>query len=337
MITLNHKSEYEGFFKLRVWDRYGKIRKETDWFPNLIVDMGLDSLGLNTTRISTPGFYKGNSCVTKCWIGSGNTPPAVGDTSMTSVLNPTSGVGLFGGDGVRAVQTAVNPWYASRTGTYRFGPVGFSRTVAELGVFFRTSGSPPSGLSPNTDYMFNHALVVDGFGVPTTITVLGDETLDVLYELRVYPLQADVNYNVTISGVLHSCTMRASNLSTNAQANNVGDGIGGESFNSGGTGGPYALSGTVALGPITGSPTGTPQYPGPAGSDEQILAYTLGSFQRTIITTWNLTNGSSTFFAFHFPSGTGNTQVLFSPGILKTSAKILTINNRYQWARRVLP
>ena len=335
MINIRTRSEYEGRFKLRIWDRNMQLKRETDWMPNLITNMGLDTLGMYTFLISNPGFYRGDLVPQRCWIGSGNTPPANTDTTMTSVLAPTAGVPVFGTP-TRFVQTVL-PYYASKTFTYRFDPTGSSRTIAEIGTFLRTSssGSQPPGILPSTDYMFNHALVVDGLGVPTTIVLLGDETLDVIYELRVYPLQADTNYNVTITGSgLHACTMRACHLSTTAQANNVGNAIGGQNFASGGSGGNDAYSGTVALGPITGVPTGTVNNPGPSGTNEQLLAYTPGTFQRTIVTTWNLTAGSATFLAFTFLSGTGNVQVLFSPGIPKTNAKILSINNQLTWARR---
>ena len=152
MINLKSRSEYEGRFKFRIW-KDGCIKRETDWFPNLITNMGLDSLGLYTFLISSPGFYKGSSVMDRCWIGSGNTPPAVTDTAMTSVLPPTGGATVFGTP-TRFVQTAL-PYYAAKTFTYRFVPTGSSRTVAEVGTFFRTSsGAQPPGLLPSTDYMF---------------------------------------------------------------------------------------------------------------------------------------------------------------------------------------
>lgn len=332
-MIIKARSEYEGFFKLRVWDRDMQLKRETDWFPNLITNMGLDSLGLNTALISSPGFYKGRLCCERCWIGSAGTPaPAFTDTAMNAVLAPTAGAAIFGTPS-RGVQTIL-PYYARKTFTYRFTPTGSIRSVRELGTFFRTGSSGvPAGLTPNTDYMFNHALVLDGLGNPTVIDLQGDETLDVIYELRVYPLQADTNYSVTITNVgLVNCTMRACRLNTNDQANNVGDAIAGQNHATGGSGQAAAFSGVSDLGPITGTPTGGQNNPNSVAN--QILAYTPGSYNRTVVYRWDLTDGSSSFTCFECPSGTGNVQVKCNPVIPKTSANILILNVNFQWARR---
>ena len=58
------------------------------------------------------------------------------------------------------------------------------------------------------------ALILDGGGSPTTLTILSDETLDVTYTIRVYPPTTDVTGSITLDGVSYGYTIRPCNVST---------------------------------------------------------------------------------------------------------------------------
>ncbi|WP_251258216.1 hypothetical protein, partial [Enterobacter hormaechei] len=141
---------------------------------------GLDLLG------TTDDTY----VYTFCRVGSGNTAPAVTDTVLVSQVASSS------------TQQAINngvdrsgAFYAWVRRTTRFTTGTAAGTLAEVGVSPTTSGP-----------LFSRALILDSGGNPTTITVLPDETLDVTYELRLYPTLTDATGTVDIAGVTYNWT-----------------------------------------------------------------------------------------------------------------------------------
>jgi hypothetical protein len=182
---------FRGFFKLEAIRPDGRVRPLTDWFPNLVTDVGLNRIGT--------GSY-----LTACHVGSNNTTPTVSDTALAGYISGTTSV-----QASSTGNTTVSPYYCWKRITYRFGTAGQAAgNIAEVGI--ATAAALAGSI------LFSRALVLDEFGVPTTVTVLSDEVLDVTYELRLYPPLTDVTGTFDVSGSgTHSYTLRASNVTSN--------------------------------------------------------------------------------------------------------------------------
>lgn len=156
----NVENKIGAIFKLVVRKASGEIARESEWTHNLVLDAGL-------ARMSVEGW------INRCCVGTGNSNPSVGQTQLDSFLASTlTEQALTNGR-----QTAANPvyWWAQKT--WRFGAGVAAGNISEVGL----------GWS-NTN-LWNRALIKDINGDPTTITVLSDEYLDVISEVRVYPTQ----------------------------------------------------------------------------------------------------------------------------------------------------
>ena len=167
-----------GKYKIMVGKKPGGVESEqrivTDWFPNLITNGGLDYLGEHS-------FQNGS---VYCQVGAGSTAPAFTDTTLISYLANTNSVSDV--DSVNLITL-----YQQKIRTYSFGEGVAAGNLAEVGVGWATSGS-----------LFSRALILDSEGDPTTITVLSDEYLTVIYSYRIYGILADTTGSVTFTGDL---------------------------------------------------------------------------------------------------------------------------------------
>lgn len=272
-------------------------------FPNLITDVGLD-------RLALPGG-SGQYLVT-CCVGSGNTAPANGNTALVSLVASTTTVNATS-------QTAASssPYFGTRQNTYRFGMGVAAGNLAEIGI---------GNIATN---LFSRALILDGGGSPTTITVLSSEFLDCTYTFEVIVPLVDVTGSVTIGGVSTAYTLRAANsTSANAWAPaGSGTGMGSQ--------GIAVFSG--AIGAITSSPAGTQATQDSAAT----ASYTPGSLLLDTTATFGLNTAnfgaggvqSALMRCGDFSEGMGNFQVSFTPAIAKDLTHIMTLTMRNSWVR----
>lgn len=156
----------------------GSRRDLVGWQNNLITDAGLDMLATTTTP------HKARWCR----VGSGSAAPAPTDTSLVSQIASVQGDNGSGSSGVG---------YSAATFTYTFSQGAVQGNLAEIG--FSQSESGP---------LFSRALIKDGNGNPTTITVTEIDVLTVTYEVRLYISQEDVVSSVVVGGVTHTTTTR---------------------------------------------------------------------------------------------------------------------------------
>lgn len=159
------------------------VKRETDWMKNLITDAGLNRLG-------TGGWFG------YCHIGTGSTTPAFGDTGLAVPAATTASLQSS------FTSNSGSPLYETTTTiVYRFNAGALNGNYTEVGI------------SWGGGTLFSRALIVDGGGSPTTITVASTEYLDVYYRLTVVPDLSDSSYGVTIGGVGYTVTRRASSVS----------------------------------------------------------------------------------------------------------------------------
>jgi hypothetical protein len=215
----------KGRYQLRKLKNGIYTGEETPWFDNIILDSGLNRWGTGTI-------------ISGAAIGTGTATPASTDTGLQTQTHYTTTTGT--GTGITAGGSS--PYNNTRTFVYRTTLGALNGNYSEVGVGW-ASGS-----------MFSRALILDGGGSPTTISVASDEQLDIVYQLSVYPPLTDTSTSVTISGVTHTITGRACNV------NDVG-----------GLAGDWGVSQTVmslagvsvaacyngSIGAITGNPSGS--------------------------------------------------------------------------------
>lgn len=295
-------SQMAGLFKFDVYRPDGRRRFSTGWFPNLILNQGLNFIGTSSNWMNA------------CRVGTGSTPPEVGQTNLVSHL---AGTTTTQGSTVSGAQGS-EPYYGYFQKTWRFSAGAAAGNLTEVGI--GSSASDGSNL-------FSRALILDGSLNPTTLTVLSDEFLDVTYELRAYPPLVDVMSNIVIDSELHDVVARASTVTNSIWSPNGGF-IGGKinSPNSAAT----AYNG--ALGAITASPSGS-ESTSTSGTN---LEYSDSSYQRDFTCTWGLGSGNLAggITAFRAVMGCGAMQYSVSPAIAKDSTKTLSMTFRHTWARR---
>ena len=293
------KQKCEGFISLTVGKDINNPRYKTE-FKNLIVDQGLNNAA--STAI--------NALVTKCKVGSSSDIPTTSDTALgqpvggytpvvTSTYNHSSG----------------NPvWYTYGRFTYTF-PVGaVTGDLREIGFF------------DSSDNMFSHALIKDGAGNPTTVTVLADEQLFVTYEVRKYPAETDQTgaFILAINGVdtSFSYVARPALINTTTSANYW------HGSHQLGVDTNIVAYESQTLGSATGTPTGTAV----AGSGT-IDTYVAGSFKSTLNCVFdpsvaNFTNGIGSMMLCN------GFQVSFNPAIPKNSDRRLILPLSILYSRK---
>jgi len=297
-----------GYFKLDAIRPDGRVRPVTGWFRNLITNSGLDAIG--TT----------NNWLTRCKVGTGNATPAVTDTALQAQVAESSTIQEH-----TRVSSGSPEYYIAKTITYRFAAGTAAGNLAEIGI-----GSSST--------LFSRALILDGEGSPTTITILSDEVLDATYQLRIYPPLTDVADTITISGANYDITLRAASAG-DGDAWGMGAGLGAVG-GAGGNGTIAVFSG--AIGAITGSPSGTG-----ASQTAANESYGAGTYQRDFTASWGLSEANfggvksaATSLGTVNVSGSirtmGRVQVEFDPVIPKDDTNVLSLVFRHSWARKTL-
>jgi hypothetical protein len=293
-----------GLFRITATKPDGTERVLADWFPNLIVNSGLD-------RSANAGAFSD----ARIAVGSGTTPPTAGDTTMQTLVATTNTEVA----GEAFVQPTLLQPYGFHRRVYRFAPGTATGNLSEIGLVFNY-------VSPSSYGLFARSLIKDGGGSPTTITVLPEETLNVTYEIRCYQPLTDGTGSVTIAGVTYNYTVRAggggwANFSTQGAENGV------INFDS------FCRTTGAALGDLVSNGSG----PGAINSNPSggsVAAYTPGTYYRDTTVSWNTTKGdaSTPIWFFYLNTYRGGWQILLDAGIPKTNLNELSLTFRQTWS-----
>lgn len=286
--------------RYRIYKRRGdEITHDTGWFDNLITNQGMDYL-------STGAQY-----LTACQVGSSSTTPQFTDVALGSRIG-----GVYGEFTVTSTIDTDNR-YAVHRKTYIFPSGTATGNISEVGV----------GTSPTGNVLFSRALILDSFGVPTTITVLSDEDLVVIYELFVKQPTGD--YTATVSG--QSVTVRVCLI--NSVSTTAGWGMNsanGDPFAAPASGGIHFVY-PGAIGAITGAPSGTGVTAG--GGNISSDAYVPGSHTRVSTLGWLPAQANGTWLSCAWRFGPTYWQASFDPGLTKTNVESMRIKVRLTWSR----
>lgn len=280
-----------------VVEEAGSREVVANWFPNLITNAGLEAQ-------MTQGIFSTSGVARFCAVGSGSTEPTVNDGSLEAQVG-TSNTYLSNNAGA----TNAEPYYGYYRTVYRFAPGVAAGNLSEVG--FLSSGSDGT--------LWSRALIKDGNGDPTTITVTPIEYLDVTYEVRLYPPLADVTGAVTISGVSYDYTLRAASVTANNWGNMMTSTVTLLSW----AGNNHATAYNGGIGGITENPSGASAN----RSSFVVSPYESGSLLRTASATWgdqtgNLSGGIKSV-VFHTTRGAF--QIEFTPALPKDNTKELTL------------
>lgn len=305
--------QFAGHYTLRRIGPDGRTRQILE-FDNVITDLGLDLITTAPAYAYGFGYY-----LNVCCVGTGNTPPSYTDTALASYLASAG----RGDASMAMTYVAGPPTYWKGVATYRFGTGVAAGNLTEIGTY-PTNGSALG--------LFSRALILDSGGVPTTLTVLPDEILDVTYELREYISTADVLGTFVSGGVTYNTVCRPSEINTPGQLGSVlRRSTNGEPFNI------DAYSG--ALGSITAAPSGS-SYWIIYNNDATKDPYTPGQRHLDVSTTapvGQANYGAGGIKAFRLGSYLHKYQMSFldssGNGIPKVVGQKMSVKFRFSWDR----
>ena len=297
MIILN--SQVSGRFKFEVTKKNGEKRVIADWFQNLITNSGLDLIGTISNYLSF------------CRVGTGSGIPENADAYLDNQIAYTSYTestshGTFG-TSPRYVWYKITKRFAEGIATGNLSEVGMSNTDGQ-----------DSG-----DVLFSRALILDGEGDPTTITVLANETLDVTYEFRRYIPESDTTGTVELRGNNHNYTGRASLWTSWKYLFYGGGGI-------------SSIPGMDVYNGVISDIDGFPDGTGSSTTSKTIYNYSNGNYYRDWKFSLALDQGNLSGFisACRVDMIGSYYQFGFSPDIEKTSDDIMSLTFRASWSRR---
>ena len=298
----------KGRYQLVKRDAYGIELERTPWFDNLLLTSGLNRMGTASTILGAA-------------IGTDATAPNAAQTGLIvqSIYTTTTGAG----HGVIAA-LGVSPYNNTATYVYRTALGALNGNYSEVGVGW-LSGA-----------MFSRALILNGVGSPTSISVTSAQQLDIIYQLSVYPPLVDTSAVVTISGVNYTVTGRAASVNGTTLWNPS------RFTNSFVYCSSSAYVGAVytgAIGAITSVPAGTSAISTDRGISD---AYVNNSLQRTGYNSYGLTAGNvaggikSTLISWNEDTGNSGAyfQYGFNPVIPKDGTKTLVLHYSLNWAAR---
>ena len=147
-----------------------EIVRETPEFHNLVLTTGLARMAVGTW-------------INCCCVGTGNSNPVASQVALDSFLASTTTTATGAAD-TGGIQVTTAPFYWFGRRTWRFAVGVATGNISEIGLGWGNSN------------LWNRALVKDIEGKPTTITVLADEYLDVISEVRVYPKESTGSFNL---------------------------------------------------------------------------------------------------------------------------------------------
>ena len=307
----------------------------TGWFHNLITNTGLENYGIFT------GINWGRGCR----VGSGSATPAFTDTNLQTIVATT--VDRLTG-ATHSRNLAATPPYVEKVVTYRFAAGAAAGVLAEVGIVGSTSdGSGLGGALNAATPCGTRALILDGGGSPTTVTILSDEILDVTVRQRLY-IPGDVVGTITPTGGVAGAinyVIRPCEVDQDPTTNDGGWGgnvtdygwdFAGKESGGYGENGPY-VGATSAIGITTGEPSGT-KIAGGIGQFST-LAYVANSNYRDVKQTYPLgtaltgINNASGIGAYMICYRSCSFQIGFTPRMVKTQEMLFDLTFRLAWAR----
>jgi len=292
---------FKGRYKIAIWRPDGTLRHQSEWFDNVVTDVGLNRIGIDRW-------------LTHCHVGASNREPEFTDVALDSLIAITTGV-------VSSAASAhgAEPYYGLRDITFRFPTGAAAGNLAEVGVGWSVG-------------LFSRALFIDAVGNQTTITVLSDETLDVTYQVQLHSPPEDIPFTATILGQERACTLRAAYATSGST--NFGWGISGNRALLAPV--SASVNPITAFDGSLGSRTAGPSGVAAKADYVENFPYNNNSLEQVFEAAWNresanFTTGIKSLWLL--TNGLGAYQIQIEPPIMKTSALALTMQLKVSWNR----
>lgn len=180
----------QGFFNIEKRNANNEII-ESYAFKNLILDSGMDMIG-----------WHGVDTTQYCYLGTGNSQPINTQTTLDNYLND---FGVYGGYEYKYDLTGEQK-KLNIVRSYRFAQGIATGNISEIGLSYHAEHN--SGVNP----LFCRALIKDGSGMPTVITKLADEILDIYYTLQIIIPTQDVTGQIMVKGEMYNTIARPAYL-----------------------------------------------------------------------------------------------------------------------------
>lgn len=280
-------------------------RRHLAEFDNLILTAGLN-------RIGTGALF------TYAMVGTSSTAPNAGQVALGAQVANTNNLT------VNAYTTEIAGGYGKVRSTWRFAQGAAAGNLTEVGCGWSTTAC------------FSRALILDGGGSPTTVTVLADEFLDVTYEFRMYWPSADATGTITINAVNYDYVLRPANVGDWGSSNHIG-GLKSNGFSWNGTDQVWYYAAGATIGDNTTGPVGAA-----IGTRDNSLsltkniAYVDSSYQQAVRLSAPLTTPTAPIGAIRVYTNLGIYKMTFSPAIPKTAEDLFTLDFLFTWARRTI-
>lgn len=296
-LNINANVGVRGRYRLHVM-KDGRTLRETPWFDNLLTNLGMNQMG------NSSGWCRYGQ------VGSSSTTPVFTDTQLGSRI-AGSDSGAFSFERFR-IESGLR--YAVHTKVFTFLNGAAAGNIAEVGVSNNLLGTQLS----------SRALVLDSGGTPTTITVLADEDLVVVWEFWVK--QPAVDFSSAASG--KTINIRAAMVDATS-GDGAWNGAGGSPF--------FFLSAsysnrayTGSIGALTSRPSGTSYLATSVVNN----SYVADSYTRTGRLTWDTTTANAAIKSFAWIHGISSWQCELDSALpVKTNTQTLRLDVSVTWSR----
>lgn len=288
-------------------------------FDNLITNTGLERWGQYITPVNHSASFRFRDICGRFVVGSGSSPPEFTDTALDAPVSFATGNST-----VVSEASNYSDGYCEIVVRWEFGQGVAEGNLSEIGI---QRDSMSGGL-------WSRALILDGLGNPTTITVRNTDFLTCFYTLRISIPQTDSVFNILVDygdegQVPTTVTMRPLNADNSSAQ-------GGWSLFTRGTVGNAsrlrAYTGGLAL-PTASTPLGTP-IPLAVPPPVTAIPYVGGSHEAEI--TYHLALGdlnSNDLATLNTSALMGEWQVNFDPPLQKNNTQTMDLTFGYSWAR----
>lgn len=295
-----------------------QIVKDTGVFDNLITNTGMNRIGTVTTNTSGSGAF--NSLCGRFVVGAGSAEPQFTDTALQNPVAFASSNAVLDNES----SNYDRGWYEI-TMRYQFGRGQAAGNLSEIGIQHTSTSGP----------LWSRALILDGQGNPTTITVLPDDFLTCYYTLRIMIPKEDAVFNIDVDygedGIVPT-VVTARPLNANSTFGTA-MGWGLKTASTTGDGGAYLQFYTGGLAaPTASSPLGSPI--GNRTFTFSTVPYVHDSFERYVTRTNGLNehNGQNLRTA-SLGALMGAWQIEFDPPLQKDNTQTMEVTFGYSWAR----
>lgn len=297
-----------GEYCLQVRKKTGEVVKDTGFFKNLITNQGLDNI-----------CGSDNNALRYMSVGTGTTAPAITDTQLVN-LRAVVDINASGNTAITSLDTTNNYLISTLTASFLNGSA--SGNISEVGV----------GMSYDGTLLTSRALVRDANGDPTTITVLSDEDLVVIYKFKIK--QPTVDFTGVVGG--YNYTMRACKTTTLSYSDgwDITSGFSPTlTLTYSNSYWKHTITGT--LGSITGGLSSALSGAGATISSITKAGYVAGSFKVTCYATLGTSSSDLILKGQEFKFGFTRWQIEFTPAISKLSIQTLRLGYTITLGREV--